>query len=281
MKAISESEAKAASGAALPGAAMEPAVRLEREGRIGWIVLNRPGQINAINDEIRRGVPQALAELDADPAIGVIVIRGEGDRGFCAGADIKERRGDETSLQVRRRMERARWIEALDSTEKPVIAAIHGYCMGGGMELALACDIRFASPDATFALPETGLGLIPGGGGTQRLPRLVGHGTAMDLLLTGERMTAVQARDIGLLTRIASANDQLLVEVRALATRIAARPPMATAFAKQATRAASRVDLKSGLDLELELFSLLAPMQDVREAAQAFSEKRPPQFSGH
>ena len=266
--------------ASLPVECAEPAVRVEREGRIGWVVLNRPRQINAINDDIRTGVPKALAELDADPAICVIVIRGEGQRGFCAGADIKERRGEETSLQVRRRMEKSRWIEALDSIEKPVIAALHGFCMGGGVELALACDIRFASPDAVFSLPETGLGLIPGGGGTQRLPRLIGAGRAMDILLTGERLTAQEALAIGLLSRISGTHETLVDEVRALALRIAAKPPMATAFVKQAARAASKVDLKSGLDLELELFSLLVPMRDVKEAALAFSEKRAPQFLG-
>jgi enoyl-CoA hydratase len=141
------------------------AVRVERDAAVGWVVLTRPGQINAINDQIRQGVPEALMLLDKDPQVRVIVIRGEGERGFCAGADIKERRGVETSLQVRQRMQRARWIESLDQVAKPIIAAIHGYCMGGGLELALACDIRFASPNAIFALPETGLGLIPGGGG--------------------------------------------------------------------------------------------------------------------
>lgn len=261
--------------------AQEPAIYIERDGQIGWIVLNRPAQINAINDDIRRCVPEALAELDADPSIAVIVIRGEGERGFCAGADIKESRGKETSLQVRRRMEKARWIESLDRTEKPVIAAIHGFCMGGGMELALACDIRFAAPDAVFALPETGLGLIPGGGGTQRLSRVVGAGRAMDILLTGERLNALEARAMGLVSRVATSRETFLTEVCTLASRIAAKPPMATAFVKQAARAATRIDLKSGLDLELELFSLLAPMQDVKEAALAFREKRAPQFSGH
>lgn len=141
-------------------------VRVERDAALGWIVLSRPGQINAINDEIRQGVPQALELLERDPRVRVILIRGEGERGFCAGADIKEKRGEESAIQVRQRMERSRWIEALDAVAKPVIAAIHGYCMGGGLELALACDIRFAAPGAVFALPETGLGLIPGGGGT-------------------------------------------------------------------------------------------------------------------
>jgi len=275
MKTASES-----AGGAAPASAENPAVKIERDGGTGWIVLNRPGQINAINDEIRRGVPQALIQLDADPSIRVIVIRGEGARGFCAGADIKERRGAETSLQVRRRMEKVRWIETLDRVEKPVIAAIHGFCMGGGMELALACDIRFASPDAVLALPETGLGLIPGGGGTQRLARVVGPGRAMDLLLTGERLDAEQARAIGLLSRVSQTADSLLSEVAALASRIASKPPVATAYAKQAARAAMELDLKRGLDLELHLFSLLAPMQDVKEAALAFREKREPQFTG-
>ncbi len=275
--AIANDSAAAVADPAVTAAA---AVRIERDGAIGWVVLNRPDQINAINDGIRRGVPAALAELDADPAVRVIVIRGEGPRGFCAGADIKERRDAETSLQVRRRMEGARWIESLDRVAKPVVAAIHGYCMGGGLELALACDMRFASPDAVLALPETGLGLIPGGGGTQRLPRLVGPGRAMDILLTGSRLDAAQAQAIGLVTRVASSADALLAEVRELAGQIAARPPTATAHAKQAARAAMTLDLKSGLDRELDLFALLAPMHDVKEAALAFREKRAPRFTG-
>ncbi|MBD1552567.1 enoyl-CoA hydratase/isomerase family protein [Pseudomonas typographi] len=256
------------------------AVRVECAAAVGWIVLTRPGQINAINDAIRQGVPQALALLDKDPQIRVIVIRGEGERGFCAGADIKERRGVETSLQVRQRMEGSRWIEALDRVAKPVIAAIHGYCMGGGLELALACDIRFATADAVFALPETGLGLIPGGGGTQRLVRVVAPGRALDMLLTGDRVPAEQALQIGLVSRLASEPKNLLDEVGAFALRIAAKPPAASAFVKQAARAALEMDLKSGLNLELDLFALLATTQDVKEAALAFSERREPRFTG-
>lgn len=261
-------------------AAAGAAVEVERRGSVGWIVLNRPGQINAINDDIRRGVPAALAELDADPSVRVIVIRGAGERGFCAGADIKERRAAESSVQVRRRMQKSRWIEALDRTEKPVIAAIHGYCMGGGMELALACDVRFAAPDAVFALPETGLGLIPGGGGTQRLGSVVGPGRALDLLLTGDRMDAQRALTIGLVTRVAESPESLNDEVTALAERIAVKPPTATLFVKQAARAATQLDLKSGLELELDLFAMLVPMHDVKEAALAFREKRAPCFTG-
>jgi enoyl-CoA hydratase/carnithine racemase len=256
------------------------AVTIEREGGLGWVVLTRPGQINAINDDIRGGVPQALRELDADPAIRVIAIRGAGPRGFCAGADIKERRDPETAIEVRRRMQGARWIEAIDAVQKPVIAAVHGYCMGGGLELALACDIRYAAPDAVFSLPETALGLIPGGGGTQRLARVVGPGRAMDLLLTGERLDAGAARDIGLVTRISSESGALVDEVRAFSLRIAARAPAATLSVKRAARGALDLELRQGLDLELDLFAMLKPSEDAREAALAFSEKRPPQFIG-
>lgn len=266
--------------AALDTTVINGAVSIEREAGLGWVVLTRPGQINAINDDIRHGVPQALRELDADPAIRVILIRGAGERGFCAGADIKEKRAPETAIEVRRRMQGARWIEAIDAVQKPVIAAVHGYCMGGGLELALACDIRYAAPDAVFSLPETALGLIPGGGGTQRLARVVGPGRAMDLLLTGERLSAGAARDIGLVTRIASESGALLDEVRAFALRIAARAPAATLSAKRAARSACDLELKQGLDLELDLFAMLKPSEDAREAALAFSEKRPPQFTG-
>ena len=260
--------------------AINEAVRIEREGAIGWLILTRPAQINAINDNIRQGAPAGLRILEADRDVRVIIIRGEGDRGFCAGADIKERRGDETALQVRQRMQGSRWIEVLDSIAKPVVAAIHGYCMGGGLELALACDIRFAAPDAIFALPETGLGLIPGGGGTQRLSRVVAPGRALDMLLTGDRMNASEAREIGLVSRIASDSASLLQEVATFALRIAAKPPAASAFVKQAARAALELDLKSGLELELDLFALLAPSKDVKEAALAFAERREPRFTG-
>ncbi|KAF3996167.1 enoyl-CoA hydratase/isomerase family protein [Glaciimonas immobilis] len=260
--------------------AINASVLIERDGKIGWVVLNRPGQLNAINDEIRIGIPQALELLDADKEIRIIVFRGEGTRGFCAGADIKEKRAAETSIEVRQRIEKKRWIEALDKVGKPIIAAIHGYCMGGGMELALACDIRFAAPDVVFSVPETGLGLIPGGGGTQRLARVVGPGHALDLLLTGDRIGATEAKNIGLVTRVSSSAELLVNEVRELALKIASKSPAATMYVKRAARDALDLDLKTGLDLELNLFALLAPTMDVKEAALAFSEKRAPVFTG-
>lgn len=256
------------------------AVTLAKDQQTGWIILTRAEQINAINDDIRVGVPQALRLLDSDPAIRVIVIRGDGPRGFCAGADIKEQRPPETAIEIRQRMENNRWIEAVDTISKPVIAAIHGYCMGGGMELALACDIRFAAPDIVMSLPETALGLIPGGGGTQRLPRVVGYAKAMDMVLTGERIRAEEARSLGLVTRVAESADSHLAEVATLARLIGKRPPVATRYVKRAVRASADLELKKGLELEMDLFALLKISEDAKEAAIAFKEKREPDFRG-
>ena len=151
---------------------IEHTVRVEHKNRVGWLILDRPGQINAINPALRRQAVQALDTLDNDPEIGAIAIRGAGERGFCAGADIKSQ-SDASSLPTLRDDMTPGWIEVLDRVRKPVIAAIHGYCLGGGLEISLACDIRISAPNAIFGLPETGLGLIPGGGGTQRLPRIL------------------------------------------------------------------------------------------------------------
>jgi enoyl-CoA hydratase/carnithine racemase len=172
------------------------------------------------------------------------------------------------------------WIEILDRVRKPVIAAIHGYCLGGGLEISMACDIRVAAPNAVFGLPETGLGLIPGGGGTQRLPRIVGLGRALDLLLTGDRIDAAEALRIGLVSRLAVSNEGLIDEVQALAERIAAKPANATAYAKEAARDGLELDLRAGLKLEKDLFVLLMSTGDRKEAAAAFKEKRPPVFTG-
>lgn len=249
------------------------AILIERDGNIGWIILNRPGQINAINDPVRHGFPKAIAELDADPSITVIIVRSAGDRGFCVGADIKEKRPAEDAIDVRQRMEDTRWIESIDKVQKPVIAAIHGYCLGGGLELAMACDIRFAAPNATFSLPEVGLGLIPGGGGTQRIIRLVGLSRAMDFILAGDRISADDAKHMGLITRISTANETLFTDVREFATRIASKPVLALAFAKKALKTAGDTRLQDGLNTELDLFALLAVTKERKAAATAFENK--------
>lgn len=256
------------------------AVQVTVEGGVALVALNRPDQLNAINEEIRIQLPEALRELEADGSVRAILIHGGAARGFCAGADIKESRGPETAIDVRERNMRRAWVDAFDGVCKPVIAAIHGHCLGGGMEMALACDIRIASADATFALPETGLGLIPGAGGTQRLQRLVGHGRALDLLLTGDRIDATEAFRIGLVTRLVAERADLLREATALAERIAARAPLATAYVKEAAKAAGDLPLGMGQAFERNLFALLSTTADKVEAARAFKERRKPVFTG-
>lgn len=257
------------------------ALCIERAGTVAVIRFNRPETINAINDEMRFELPAALQEADADDNVHVIVLHGGAARGFCAGADVKEARPAETAIATRKRHASNPWIESFDRARKPTIAAIHGYCMGGGMEIALGCDIRIASPDAVFSLPETALGLIPGAGGTQRLHRIIGYGRALDLLLTGERIDATEAHRIGLVTRLAPDREALLDAAVALAETIARRAPAATLFVKEALRSGSDLPLSAGLALERNLFALLSATEDKIEAARAFREKRAPVFTGN
>jgi enoyl-CoA hydratase/carnithine racemase len=253
--------------------ASEPAVTTRSEDGVGWITLNRPAVINAINDAIRAGVPAALQAMDDDDAIRVIVVQGSGPRGFCAGADIKEHRPVEGPVAARQRLARTPWIESFDRVAKPVIASVHGYCFGGGLEIALACDLRIASADARFALPETALGLIPGGGGTQRLPPLVGLAKALDMIITGDRIDAAEALRCGLITRLAADRDALEQETAELSRQIAARPAVATRYAKEAARASLELSLRTGLRLERDLFSMLLSTEERLAAAAAFRNK--------
>lgn len=257
-----------------------PSLQIRQQAGVHTITLDRPDVGNAINEDIRLGLPALLERLDEDPACAVIVLTGSGPKGFCVGADIKESRVIGHPVSERRRLTGNPWIDRVARTRKPLIAAIHGYCLGGGLELALACDIRVASAQAQFGLPETGLGLIPGGGGTQRLSRLVGLGWALDLILSGERIDAAQALRIGLVTRVMDDPQALMPAAQALAERLAGRPPAALAYAKEATRQGFEMSLADGLQLEKTLFSMLMTTQDRAEAARAFAEKRPPRFSG-
>src|SRR6476661_7830468 len=186
----------------------------ERKGAVAWITLNRPQALNAIDDEMREQLPAALREADADADVRVIVIHGAGDRAFCAGADVKAFASARGPAEFRQSRVCGHWIDAFDDAKKPLIAAIHGYCLGGGLEMALACDIRIAAQDATFALPEVSRGTIPGAGGTQRLASVL-------------RM--------GLITRL-TARHELLEQTRQLAVRISAHAPIALQLAKQAMR---------------------------------------------
>ena len=255
-----------------------PAVLVEIRDGIATVTLNRPDAINAINDEVRTQLPAALRQADADRDVRVIVLRGAGERGFCVGADLREKRAPQTPAQARALPPRAAWFDTFDTVSKPTIAAVHGFCLGGGFEIALACDMRVAAADAVFGLPEIGLGLLPGGGGTQRLPRLVGLGSALQMLLTGERFEAREAWRLGLVARLAADAASLPAETHKLAASIAGKPPLAARFTKEAARAATELDFQAGLRLERDLFALLASTDDHQEALAAFREKRLPQF---
>jgi enoyl-CoA hydratase/carnithine racemase len=259
---------------------MSEALLLERRGPVALVQLNRPEAMNAFNDAIRQRFPVLMGELDADPGIAAIVITGAGDKAFCAGADIKEARERLSPVGERRRLTPTGWIEALDRVAKPVIAAIHGICLGGGLEIAMACDIRVAAANARLGLTETALGLIPGGGGTQRLPRLIGLSRALDMLLTAARIDAAEAHRIGLVTRLAETREAAIAEALGIAELIASRPPAAIAYCKEAARAGIATDLATGLGIEKSLFALLTNTADRVEAAAAFAEKRPPRFTG-
>lgn len=258
----------------------DAAILSQQTGAVLTVTLNRPAQINAVNDAIRNGLPEVMEAADQDPSVAAIVLAGAGPRGFCVGADIKEMRPEETALETRSRMIGNPWIERVAATRKPVVASLHGFCLGAGLELALTADLRVAAEDTKLGLPEVALGLIPGGGGTQRLPRLVGEARALDMILTGERLDAEAAKAAGLVTRLATDGDTALALAQDIAAGLASKPPAALRHAKEATRAALAMPLSQGLDLERSLFALLLDTEDRREAAQAFREKRPPKFSG-
>lgn len=253
---------------------------VSRSGHVAHLSLNRPDSINAFNDELRSAFRKTVCELQSDDDVRVLLVSGRGPRGFCAGADVKEARSIGTPVKERQRLIPASWIEVLDEVTKPVIAAIHGICFGGGMELALACDIRIAAPSARFGLTETRLGLIPGGGGTQRLTRLIGLGPALDLLLSADRIDARRAYELNIVTRLSADDDTLIVDALALAAEIASRPPAAVAYCKEAAIEGHGQDLRGGLRLEKALFALLMGTDDRKEAASAFKEKREPAFKG-
>lgn len=228
------------------------------EGGVARLTLNRPEAINAFNMELRRSLPAALAALDEDPAVHVIVIDGAGERGFSAGADIRESRGEITTLGEKDRLSPHGWIESVTRVKKPVIAVVHGVCMGAGLELALACDLRIAARGARFALPEVRIGLIPGGGGTQRLTRIVGLSAAMDMTLTGEEVTGERAHELGLVSRLLDDKEAALEEALRLAGIMSGRCGYALAYAKEAVTQGMEGPLDSGLRLETSLFAILA-----------------------
>ena len=251
---------------------------LDRQGRVAIITINRPDKRNALNIKTREEGAALLDQLRDDDSVGVVVFTGAGDKAFVAGADIGEF-ASRTATTQRDVMTSRSLFTAIDTFPKPVIAMINGYCLGGGCELALACDIRIASQNASFGQPEINLGIIPGGGGTQRLPRLVGEGKAMELILTGEIIDANTAFAIGLVNHVVPA-DQLQTKTLEIATRIAEKSPIALQLAKEAVKLASKSNLDEGLRREVDLFALCFSTEDKNEGVSAFLEKRKPAWKG-
>jgi enoyl-CoA hydratase/3-hydroxyacyl-CoA dehydrogenase len=253
-------------------------VKLEVKGGVATITMNRPEAMNALNDKVLRELKEAIAQVRDDPAVRVVIITGEGPA-FVAGADIRTMMA-KNQIEVR---EFTRFghgvLKDIEALEKPVIAAINGFALGGGLELALACDIRLASTEARLGFPEVGLGIFPGLGGTQRLPRLIGKGRACELIFTGDQISAEEAASIGLVNRVVPPQ-QLMAEARRLAERIARQGPVAVGRAKAAINQALQTGLDEGLAFELEAVTLTFGTADQKEGMTAFLERRKPEFKG-
>src|ERR1700689_821743 len=253
----------------------QPNILVETHGRVGLIRLNRPEALNALCDDLMRELKAQLTAFDADPAIGAIVLTGN-ERAFAAGADIKEMRVRENPAAMVEDFIGANW-EAVLSVKKPVIAAVAGFALGGGCELAMMCDFILAADTAKFGQPEINLGVLPGAGGTQRLTRAVGKSKAMDMILTARMMDAAEAERANLVSRVFPA-DQLLPEVMKIAERIANMSPVAVQFAKQSVNRAFEGTLVDGVRFERALFLSLFGTPDQKEGMAAFVEKRKPAF---
>lgn len=251
----------------------------ERRGQILIVTINRPERMNALDRPTLIEGAKLIKEMHYDKETRVVIVTGAGDKAFCAGADLKERENMSMS-EVRQYIRTIRdTFTDIENLPMPVICAINGVTLGGGLELALSCDIRIASPNATLGLTEVTLGIIPGGGGTQRLPRLVGRGQAKEMLLLGLRLTAEEALDIGLINHIAP-EGKLMDMALEMAEKIVNNPPIAVQQAKIAINRGMEVQLKSGLEIESEAYEVCIPTKDRLEALAAFKEKRKPVFKG-
>jgi enoyl-CoA hydratase len=255
---------------------MSDLVLVEREEPIAVVLLNRPKQLNALSDELMGALVDTLRELDGDEGIRCIVVGGS-ERAFAAGADIAQlAEASPIEMYYQRRVDRWDEIRALWT---PLVAAVSGFCLGGGCELAMACDLIVASETAKFGQPETGLGLIPGAGGTQRLTRAVGKAVAMDVILSGRFLTAAEALRAGLVARVV-VKEAWLDEARRVARDIAAKGPVATRLAKEAVDRAFEGPLTLGVEYERRLLYLALASEDAKEGLTAFLEKRRPEFKG-
>lgn len=254
-------------------------VLLQKKDHIATIIVNRPKALNALNWETTEDITAAVENARDDENIYVIIITGAGDKAFVAGGDIGFMQ-KLTALEGREfGMLGHKMCRLIETIEKPVIAAINGFCLGGGCELAMCCDFRICSDKSKFGQPEVGLGLTPGFGGTQRLPRIVGKGMALQLLLTGKNIDAQEALRIGLVNKVVS-QDELMDEAMAIANSIASKAQRAVNLCKKAVNEGLEVDIDRGLIIEADIFGLCFSTADQKEGMTAFLEKRKPNFIG-
>jgi enoyl-CoA hydratase len=252
-------------------------VRLDRDGRIAVVTVDRPEKLNALDHATIAELHATVAAVDGDGGLGVAILTGAGEKAFVAGADVAMLAGQGV-LDGKANAQHGQGLTlAIERSRKPWLAAINGFALGGGLELALACDLRFASTNARLGLPETGLGIIPGYGGTQRLPRLVGTGAALQLILTGDPVTADEALRLGLVNGVYP-QAELLAQCKQVATRMLLRGPTALALAKQAVRRGAHLPLAEALALEADLFGMIASTDEMKEGLRAFLEKRKPSW---
>jgi enoyl-CoA hydratase len=254
----------------------EPVLLIGRDGPVGVLTIHRPQVRNALNLRLMGELVDALETFDRDPAIRAIVLTGD-ERAFAAGADISEM-ADASVVEMHSRPNLQRW-ERMRKVRKPLIAAVSGYALGGGCELAMICDMIIASETAKFGQPEINLGIIPGGGGTQRLVRAIGKARAMEWILTGRLFSAAEAFEAGLVTRVVPAGEHLTAAME-LAHEIAKKSPLAVQLAKESVLKAFDTSLETGLDFERRSFTLLFATEDRREGMRAFLEKRAAEFKG-
>lgn len=251
----------------------------QKNGMISVVQLNRPEKKNALNADLRYELELVLEEIAADPRQRVVIITG-GEEIFCAGADIHEiKDADTAEATYRHAREFQLLFDRIEALPQPVVAAVAGYALGGGCELALACDFRIASEGARFGLPEIKIGAFPGGGGTQRLPRLIGAAKAKEMILTGEPIGAEEALSLGLVMKVV-AKDSLHEQAQRFAAQLAALPRLALEASKMLINRGLEIDLPSGLEMEARCFGNLASSHDLHEGTAAFLEKRPPKFTG-
>jgi enoyl-CoA hydratase len=252
---------------------------LERDGAVAVLTINRPQVLNALNAPTIAALRRAVLELKHDDAIRAVILTGAGEKAFVAGADINELAVQRPVDGKEHALRGQHVLDLIENLGKPVIAAINGYALGGGCELAMACTLRVAADTARLGQPEINLGIIPGYAGTQRLARLVGKGAALDLLLLGRHITAADALQIGLVNRVVPAAD-LMTEAKTLASELAAKPPIAVRSILEAVNRGLDMPLDKAQFLEATLFGLLASTDDMREGTSAFLEKRKAEFKG-